>query len=452
MYSNYCIANFGRQLAVSVLALALGLVSNNVWAAGIEATIVKSKNSEWTVSYSASKPIKQVAFRRNPNDARTMRWHPKNDDFSVVISNGEEFIVRKDQREFTHVELLLTPTYTVLPKDYAPFSPYSDGGMLIHTGRFFACENLCNDDLNQWNLELRVPEGEHILLDGVLHQSRAVWNDSNSGRNVYVGKQAPKESNGFLALIDPGLPTKIKDSLETDIPKIAAYFESNLGSLGGDIAPVLFASYSNSKGTSVQGGVLPQQIFIHWDKDNLADLVDDQNFLFGTLWTFAHEMGHHFQHFNDFDIEPNESWIHEGHAEMLAYSALTHLYPSADDFRASKIEQFEQDCAHQLQTTALVDAANNGQFGSFYSCGFLIYQALSRYERDGLENGVSPYTIWKLFRTKVGDKDQTATQSFANVVAELTSQDVSSALNRFISNKHLDVGSAIEAIASAQNN
>ena len=33
----------------------------------------------------------------------------------------------------------MSPTYSRLPKDYAPFSPFGDGGMLFHTGRLFAC-------------------------------------------------------------------------------------------------------------------------------------------------------------------------------------------------------------------------------------------------------------------------------------------------------------------------
>ena len=71
---------------------------------------------------------------RNPDDSRTNRWTPVDDDFKVIVENDEEFIVRIDGDEFTEVTLMLTPTYRHLPKDYGPFSPFSDGGTLFHSG------------------------------------------------------------------------------------------------------------------------------------------------------------------------------------------------------------------------------------------------------------------------------------------------------------------------------
>ena len=60
------------------------------------------------------------------------------------------------------VKFTLTPTYRHLSKDYAPFSPFSDGGLLFHSGRFFACADECadsdNDCLNCGLCELLCPE------------------------------------------------------------------------------------------------------------------------------------------------------------------------------------------------------------------------------------------------------------------------------------------------------
>jgi len=89
--------------------------------------------------YTTDTPAQKIAFVSSPNDSRTKRWKPVNNEFEVVYENHKEFIQRIDGKTFNHVQLSLTPTYKHLPKSYAPIAPFSDGGVLIHTGRLFAC-------------------------------------------------------------------------------------------------------------------------------------------------------------------------------------------------------------------------------------------------------------------------------------------------------------------------
>jgi hypothetical protein len=117
--------------------LLAALFSHSVLSQGIHSVIEKIDSIIWTVEYKASQPIERIAFKRNPDNSRISRWKPIEDNFRVFFINNEEFIGRKDGKLFTQVKLYLTPRYKHLPKDYAPFSPFSDGGMLIHSGRFF---------------------------------------------------------------------------------------------------------------------------------------------------------------------------------------------------------------------------------------------------------------------------------------------------------------------------
>ena len=181
--------------------------------------IKKTDPVTWTLEYKASQPIERLAFKRNPDNSRINRWKPIENDYRVYLESDEEFIGRKDGKPFTEVKLHLTPRYKHLPKDYAPFSPFSDGGILIHSGRFFACENECDDSFNEWSFKLTVPRGEHIIINGVTVGSETNWIDSGSGMSIYIGQQTPIEANGFLTLIDAGLPKSIKDALETDIQR-----------------------------------------------------------------------------------------------------------------------------------------------------------------------------------------------------------------------------------------
>ncbi len=439
-----------HQFSTLLAILPFILFSKSAFSLGIQTTIEKIDPTKWTVEYSASKPIERVAFKRNPDDSRTTRWRPLDEDFRVFFIEGEEFIARKDGLPFTEVKLYLTPNYKHLAKDYAPFSPFSDGGTLFHTGRFFACENQCDDEFNQWNFKLAIPSNEHIIIKGQKVGAETTWIDSDSGMNIYVGKQSPLEANGFVAVIDKGLPNSIKFALETDIPRITAYFSSKMGELPNGPKPMLFASYSKTKGTSVQGGVLPNQIFIHWDKDDLDIFAEDEVFINDLLWTFAHEVGHYYQRFNSTNISSSESWVHEGHAELLAYDALTSLYPAAEEYLKTKVTNFEHSCSKDLESTSLKNAAVNGKFQAYYTCGFLIHHRVAGDNQNNSGISANPYVTWKLFSSKNEAGSRSAQEAFLDSIAELTSEELATAIRRFIISEHLDANESVDTLIRSQ--
>lgn len=98
----------------------------------VDTTIEKTVQSEWILTYRTNVPIEMLAFKSSPDNSRTFRWRPLDDNFVVSVLDNKEIIRKSDSTKFTQVSLYLTPSYISLPKDYAPFSPFSDGSMLIH--------------------------------------------------------------------------------------------------------------------------------------------------------------------------------------------------------------------------------------------------------------------------------------------------------------------------------
>ena len=418
------------------------------YAGGIDTTLEKDKTGGWTVSYSASKPIKRIAFSRNPDDSRVKRWNLVGNDLKIVFEDSQEYIVSKTGALFESATLNLTTSYKHLSKDYAPFSPFSDGGTLVHSGRFFACENSCADDLNQWAMSLIVPKEDLIIINGQIVESTISWADNSDGRNIYVGSQQPDLSGGFITVIDQGLPDEIKASLQTDIPKMMDHLEAKLGKLNTKQRPSLFASYAKVGGTSTQGGALPNQFFIHWNRDDLEEQVGSQTFINDLLWTFAHESGHFYQQFEKMVPKRKDSWIHEGHAEMLAFDTLQHLYPESLDYLKAKIEHFKLQCAKGLSETSLNEAAQNGKFYLYYSCGFLIHQAIENaIEKDsGREH--SAYRIWNRFRENESKVEEKGKDSFLNTVAELVNKELAERISFFVETEDQDPISAMENLTN----
>lgn len=400
----------------------------------VDISIVKSKDGKWTLTYQTHKPAPRLSFIRNPDNSRIERWKPTTSDFEIVSIENQEYLIKKDGSNFTEVSLHLTPTYKHLSKDYAPFSPYSDGGVLIYTGRLFACIDKCLDEINQWHFSMQVPEGEHMIMTGKVHKGEASWIDSNDGMNIYVGSQQPIDTQNVIAVIDAGLPEKIKLSLDSDIPKLMNYFEQRLGELEG-VKPTLFASYANIDGHSSQGGTLPNQIFMHWDLNNLNEKVTDNKFLNNTIWFFAHEVAHLYQRSSKGDIygERHESWLHEGHADWLAALALLELYPETSEYVANKINRFRAHCSKGLNNFPLVEAADKGRFDLYYTCGLLIHQAIDLALQEKGKKDI--YSLWVDFRKQAEKGDEKGSEIFLSHAEKWTSEELVSRIKEVIESR-----------------
>ena len=131
----------------------------------------------------------------------------------------------------------MSPTYSVLPK-YAPFSPFGDGGMLFHTGRFFACQDRCPADAS-WSMYLSAATEDRIILDGKAVKAEAHWIDRDDGRSVYVGQNVPQQTDDFIAVLDAALPERIRGQLLAQLPG-SCTCSGKLGVL--PIRPMLFVS------------------------------------------------------------------------------------------------------------------------------------------------------------------------------------------------------------------
>ena len=389
-----------RTACLSVFIVALYLyISTNAFATARVNIHLNKTSDEWLIAYSASTPTQKIAFLSTPSEARTTRWRPVNTAFEVVFEDHQELIRRKDGLVFDYVQLSLTPTYTHLPKAYAPFAPFSDGGALIHTGRLFACLDFCSDDANGWKITVEVEENSHFIANGKINYQSASWLGYNDGQYVYIGEQMPIDEPTFMALIDTELPHDIKVEINHTLPKLMAFFESKLGQHNNDVKPMLFASYSNTPGTDTQGGVLPNQVFIHWDMDNLDERLQNKNFIPTTLWMFAHEAAHFFQDSKSLVNNKSASWIHEGNAEWLAALALREFSPETiEPFIENKMNEAKKGCAKALVNYPLIDAAKHGQYRAYYQCGMLIHSLIDLKARELSQGKYSIFDIWNNFK------------------------------------------------------
>ena len=211
------------------------------------------------------------------------------------------------------------------------------------------------------------------------------------------------------------------------------YFDKKLGPLTNG-KPMLFASYAKVSNTESQGGTLPNQIFIHWDRDDLDEKIANNNFVFNTLWFFAHEVAHLFQR-GEIPLyeNENESWLHEGHADYLAAKSLRYLYPETKSFVSDRLLKFENHCADGLQNLTLEEAAKKERFDLYYTCGLLIHKAIDEALKS--TSSLDTFLIWKNYRRQATTSKIVGADVFLNMVEQHSTSDFVSKIQFLIKNK-----------------
>lgn len=343
----------------------------------------------WWVQYQLAEPVLRLDFIRTPDQSRVARWSPESAEFMIAVApNGDEYIQRVDQEPFQFVSFELTPTYTYLEQDYAPFSPFSDGGMAWFSGRFKVCPESCEfAGQYRFYFTMQSVTSDHIVIPGKTATGKLSWYESaDDGLMVYVGEQQPRLV-GMPLLIDQGLPATMQNEMKASLDPMLDYFAARLGSL--ETAPMVFASYSDTSNGRYgnQGGVIGSQLFVHWYGRALEERLVEPTFVNDTLWFFAHEVAHLYQR-NLFDNE--HAWIHEGSAEWMAYRYLESIGVSSAYLNA-RLERAEKSCEM---------AGPDDRISQDYACGMLLAKRIDEALLREYPFGI--YYFWQEFLVSSG--------------------------------------------------
>jgi len=343
-------------------------------------------------------------------------------------------------KPFTHVKFELTPTYVSLPKDYAPFSPFTDGGMLFHSGRFFACPELCDGSINKWHISIKATKHDRIIVDGIVHHEDAHWIDSDSGQKVYVGKGQAIQDENFVSLIDEELPIQLKKLMAQNLPKMLSYFSEKLENL--NYLPSLYASFSLTDDGSYghQGGTLPGQIFMHWYGEKSIEELDENS----TFWFFAHELAHLYQGEASKVETLYDAWLHEGSAELFAGILYVELNTDTKIF-LKKIDSAQETCLKLLEREKSYRKVALTNPNVHYSCGLLIFNAINN-ELQAMDNNI--FMLWKKFNIAVEKGKPVTSITFVEVIKPFVSDDFWISLSNFVNDPEFDASKFFQQLAS----
>ncbi len=410
-----------------IIALSLFAMSAQANQNGVTITIAKHNLKPWQITYRTAQPVTRLTFVRNPDNSRKTRWQPLKSEFVVERESGIEFIARHDGRPFGAVTVSVSPEYFPLPKEYAPFTPFSDGGMVFHSGRFFACEEHCRQQRYTWKMTLIAPDGDNIIVGGQVYEGKTQWLDGGNGQKIYVGKAHPVSDGAFVSVIDTQLPEKLHHSLRDNLPGLIHFFSEKFGQLG--YRPTLFASFSShvNGGYGSQGGTLPGQIFMHWYGKKAIQPFDSQ----ATYWFFAHEIAHLFQGEASQTNSPHQAWIHEGAADLFAGLA------SDSDYYYKRLGNAQRKCQKGLKKgTSFSQSVTQNPY-LHYTCGLVIFDAIHT-DLVRQKTG-SVFELWQHYNHKVSQGAPATAATFLAVVSQYSSTALSQVLGDVTDADRLDV-------------
>lgn len=403
-------------LGIALAASLAGAVQADMAAAPrIE---LRSAHAGWQVSYRFDAPVRTFFFVRNPDDRRMREWTAADPAFELTHEGGRDRVRRKDGAAFTAAAFDVPVRFVPFEADYAPFSPFGDGGLLIHSGRFHACAHACprdaSGDEGPWQITIAAPPGRHVLLHGQMHRSAATWSDARDGTMVYVGAASPLDDGHFVAVIDERFPADVRELLRSMFPRLMRLYAARLGATAPSVRPMLFASYDGADGDGrfgSKGGTLPGQVFVHLYGVAWNDPTRSAELRAWLPWFFAHEAAHLFQR-HERSRNTADAWIHEGGAEAFAYLALRELGVEPETRLAARVDAAATACARGLAGVSLAESDGQGRFDNHYRCGLLMQLALDAQIRKRSGGGADLFALWRTFLARIERGERWSTALF----------------------------------------
>lgn len=361
--------------------------------------ITRSQTGDVRAEYLLARPAQALHFAPRLGTYRPTDWQPATPGFRWVNEGDGERIERTDGKTFTQLDLAIPVRYQALEKSYAPFSPFSDGGLLIYSGHFQACTALPCKGTEPVRVTVTA-EGAMIGVSGKRTANTAAFVSREEGTDVYIGNAEPAATAGFLAIVDPALQPALRDHLLESLPQSMREFAAIYGDL--TITPELYVSLDPRPpartGLSSQGGTLPGQVFIHLYGDGWRKPIVLSEVLW-LDWFFAHEAAHFFQRAGTNDIigPDSEGWIHEGGADAMAALVMRGRSDTLRQYVDRRIAEARKTCAEGLASVALNKASRAGKFDLHYQCGMLIALAIDADIRRGSAGARSLHDVNRSF-------------------------------------------------------
>ena len=392
-----------KPAALALLAAAIFSASAHAEAPNI--TLTEIGAGRWRIEYQLTEPADALHFVRSAPSPRAEAWRPA--DKAFVFSSDDRTLRRADGRPFTSAQFLVDARSSDVISNYEPFTRFSDGGVLVYTGYYFACANAPCTAPSRWKVTVEPSRRRGATRGAAPSHGPLTFMDFGDGSQVYVGGERLVETARYNAVIDPALPADVKRVMDASLPAIMSYYERRLGQLPR--RPAVFVSMRAERGAEgyeSRGSALPDQMSVHfygarWTQGRTGV---EPGFL---PWYFAHEAAHLQQRIEDrpkADDFMAEGWIHEGGAEALAGLAVAATKPELRRYVDNRVSAAADECAQGLRhlDAPLNDSGDRGAVDNYYVCGLAMQMAINLDVREASHGARDLFDVWRGFLEETG--------------------------------------------------
>ena len=409
----------------------------------LRVSIEQVEGAEMRVAYDWRKPRREMTFRAVYGGYRERRWAVETEGFALRRGAREDVIVRTDGARFDRVVLAARPDIIRLPKEYAPVSPYGEGGALVYTGHFWPVGG-DGARINATFSFTPAPGGAATVL-GEHAPALADWRSPLAHPAfVYLGPLAPQKTAHMSALVDPAAPAWVRREFHDVSARAFEYFARSFGA-GPETTPDLFLTVSlrgDPGRLRFSGDALPGQFQVTleggaWREASPAALDILRQ-------SVIHEAFHLWQSARARPgDEATAGWIHEGGADIVAAEAMVALgfWDGAALRRFSA--RARRACAAGIEDGPLSAAHLRGDFRALYGCGVVVAEAAARAE------GVTATAFWRDFMAAAEQRGGYSASMFFDFVAERTGTVFAEDIRYFVQTSHARPDRDIERLFEA---
>ncbi|HTW35611.1 MAG TPA: hypothetical protein VMD53_13415 [Rhizomicrobium sp.] len=354
--------------------------------------IVLERNSAgWTADYTFTKSAPVWFFQHSKDSLDNVRWRLASVKVvtpGVTLARLGNFdaLYRRDNRPLRHVRMDIVPFSRGLRGELAPALKFSDGGLAFYSHQFVvsplgsiaAVEALpVNPDwkkIEDVSETLTIKDrGRRLLLRGRVVRDAVTLSLADPDTYVYSGAVPLLETEHFVEVMDPGLPTWVRSQLDDFLPRLMEFYTDRLGAPSGSKPTAMIAWGGPERpGLSLGGSVYDGLVAMNISGSRM--LTADPKILAILREFFGHETSHFWIGQTIHDSRSEEDWITEGSADLLGIRAIQHLVPGYDPH--PKLQEEMNDCLKfNGAGKPLSTAEDRGDDKAQYACGALLLLA-----------------------------------------------------------------------------
>ncbi|NUP07269.1 MAG: hypothetical protein HOW73_14540 [Polyangiaceae bacterium] len=385
----------------TTVAASAGTDASESTKAPIDISVVERVGDKWEVTYRFAKPVMGIGFERGQHRFRYEHWNIAADDGATPVEwtevEGREAIVASAPMHALTIRLVTDTSEK--PSDYLVHAAFADGSRLFYTGHFAARPLVCKgtapceakqvalaDTLAPGDIEwhFATEAGRGIQILDRREPAKLDWSPTSGehgdGTYVYFGNIESIQTPFGQMVVDPGLPKWMRESANTNIPKLLAWFaEATQTEL--TFKPVLFVSAppDEEPGRYSKGGSLPGLIQLAaWGRGWKAETPETRE-----AWVrfVAHEL-FHLWNGEMFDRRDNraDAWMSEGSSDYFSFAAARALGVIDDERQHRLLVQAANQCLLSVGSTPLAQARGRGN--PEYSCGAMLWAFVDGIARE----------------------------------------------------------------------